>query len=109
MTMSLRRPGIASPALAVLAALALRRALFCFRARAFLPDIALEEWVVLCARRGLCVVASEKSVTSTKGRISLKKESEKCNRLYKLFNTRRAYANTSRSSSPALNSWPRYI
>jgi hypothetical protein len=52
MTMSSRRPGIASPALAVLAALALRRALFCFRARAFLPDIALEEWVLLCARRG---------------------------------------------------------
>ena len=33
---------MASPALAVLAALASRRSLFFFRARAFLPDIALE-------------------------------------------------------------------
>ena len=42
MTMSLRRPGMASPALAVLAEFASRRSLFFFRARAFLPGIALE-------------------------------------------------------------------
>ena len=46
---------MASPALAVLAAFASRRSLFFFRARTFLPDIALEEWMVCvrvgCARR----------------------------------------------------------
>ena len=42
---------MASPALAVLAALASRRSFFFFRARAFLPLIALEEWMVLCPRR----------------------------------------------------------
>ena len=49
---------MASPALAVLAALASRRSLFFFRARALLPDIALEEWMV-CVRVvcvSLCVV-----------------------------------------------------
>jgi hypothetical protein len=39
---------MASPALAALAALASRRSLFFFRARAFLPDIALEDAFV-CA------------------------------------------------------------
>ena len=42
---------MASPALAVLAALASRRSRFFFRARAFLPAIALEEGMVLCPRR----------------------------------------------------------
>ena len=42
---------MASPALAALAAFASRRSRFCFRARAFLPDIALDAWVVPCASR----------------------------------------------------------
>ncbi len=49
---------MASRALAVLAALASRGSLFFYRARAFLPDIALEEWMV-CVRVvcvSLCVV-----------------------------------------------------
>jgi hypothetical protein len=41
---------MASPALAVLAAFASRRSLFFFRARVFLPDLALEGWMV-CVRR----------------------------------------------------------
>ena len=45
------KAGMASPALAVMAALASRRSFFCFRARAFLPDIALDAWTVLCAGR----------------------------------------------------------
>jgi PAS domain-containing protein len=55
----LRRPGIASPALA-----SRLRSRFSFRARAFLPDIALEDksgWFrvrVVCA--SLCVEASER-------------------------------------------------
>jgi hypothetical protein len=39
-----------------LAAFASRRSRFSFRARAFLPDIALEQWVVSCARRARVVV-----------------------------------------------------
>ena len=50
---------MASPALAMLAAFASRRSLFFFRARAFLPDIALEEWMVSRARASLCVEASQ--------------------------------------------------
>ena len=57
--MSLRRPGMASPAFAS------RRSRFCFRARAFLTDIALKHkrgWFrvrVACA--SLCVEASERA------------------------------------------------
>ena len=66
--MSLRRPGMASPALAVLVALASRRSLFCFRARALLSDIAFvtQTWMGSFARLVRVVVvvveASEKSV-----------------------------------------------
>ena len=41
----------ASPAFAVLAALASRSSFFFSRARDFLPAIALKQWVVLCPRR----------------------------------------------------------
>jgi hypothetical protein len=47
---------MASPALAVLAALASRRSRFFFRARAFLPYIALDEWIFLYACRARVVV-----------------------------------------------------
>ena len=58
--MSLRRPGIASPAFAALAS---RYSRFLFRARVSIPIVALEDIVqgVVCA--SLCVEASEKSVT----------------------------------------------
>ncbi len=49
---------MASPALAVLAALASRRSRFFFRARAFLPYIALDEWIFLYACRARVVVWS---------------------------------------------------
>ena len=57
---------MASPALAVLAALASRRSLFFFRARAFLPDMALDAWVVPCASRARVVVRRE-CVASSSG------------------------------------------
>ena len=47
---------MASPPFAALAEFASRRSLFFFRARAFLPGIALEEWMVLCACRVRVVV-----------------------------------------------------
>ena len=52
MTRWSRRPGMASPAVA-----SRRRSRYFFRARAFLPEIASEEWRVSCARSVRVVVS----------------------------------------------------
>ena len=59
---------MASPALAVMAALASRRSSFCFRARAFLPDIALEGFCgVSCARRCASRLPRKRYITTIVG------------------------------------------
>ena len=62
------KAGMASPALAVMAALASRRSSFCFRARAFLPDIALEGFCgVSCARRCASRLPRKRYITTIVG------------------------------------------
>ena len=75
----LGRRGMASPALAVLAAFASRRSVFCFRERAFLPDIALKH------KRGGCRVRAVVRRGFQKKVVLREKESLECRNFLTFF------------------------